>query len=242
MLCPQNKLSEKEKCARNGFWFVYRENSGFWLRVRARALRVPIFFGSLIHRKGRYAPLPSLIASLLLLHLRKINYFQKQNASLHARTRSAKGVYLSTGPPRLWYIIFPAPRPTHRALPHCKENPIHVFLFWKLRDLIPNFHIHVSVSDLYIPRIGPHISLQQKADRSWKYINFSQIYEFRTGRQNIIILFWKQQFHFWEYINGNKKFYIGFHRPFICSDTLHPTKLRFILKSYAAAAPYQTRT
>jgi hypothetical protein len=25
----------------------------------------------------------------------------------------------------------------------------------------PNFHIHVSVGDLYIPRIGPHIWLQQ---------------------------------------------------------------------------------
>ena len=35
------------------------------------------------------------------------------------------------------------------------------FLFWKLRGLIANFHIHVSVSDLYIPRIGPHIWLQQ---------------------------------------------------------------------------------
>jgi hypothetical protein len=44
---------------------------------------------------------------------------------------------------------------------HCKENPIYIFLFWKLRGLSPNFHIHVSVSDLYIPRIGPHISLQQ---------------------------------------------------------------------------------
>jgi hypothetical protein len=44
---------------------------------------------------------------------------------------------------------------------HCKENPIYVFLFWELRSLSPNFHIHVSVSDLYIPRIGPHISLQQ---------------------------------------------------------------------------------
>ena len=45
---------------------------------------------------------------------------------------------------------------------HCKENPIYVFLFWELRGLSPNFHIHVSVRDLYIPRIGPHISLQQK--------------------------------------------------------------------------------
>ncbi len=44
---------------------------------------------------------------------------------------------------------------------HCKENPIYALLFCELRGLGPNFHIHVSVSDLYIPRIGPHISLQQ---------------------------------------------------------------------------------
>jgi hypothetical protein len=30
--------------------------------------------------------------------------------------------------------------------------------FRELRGLSPNFHTHVSVSDLYIPRIGPHIS------------------------------------------------------------------------------------
>jgi hypothetical protein len=33
---------------------------------------------------------------------------------------------------------------------HCNENPIYVFLFWELRGLSPNFHIHVSVSDLYV--------------------------------------------------------------------------------------------
>jgi hypothetical protein len=27
-----------------------------------------------------------------------------------------------------------------------------------LRGLSPNFHIHVSVCNLHIPRIGPHIS------------------------------------------------------------------------------------
>ncbi len=32
------------------------------------------------------------------------------------------------------------------------------FLYYELRGLSPNFHMHVSVSDLYIPRIGPHIS------------------------------------------------------------------------------------
>ena len=31
----------------------------------------------------------------------------------------------------------------------------------KLSGLIPNFHIYVYVSDLYIPRIGPPIFLQQ---------------------------------------------------------------------------------
>ncbi len=37
-------------------------------------------------------------------------------------------------------------------------------------DLNPNFHIHVSVSDLYIPTIGPPIFLQQIRE----YINRSQ--------------------------------------------------------------------
>jgi hypothetical protein len=52
-----------------------------------------------------------------------------------------------------------------------QRNPIYVLPEKELRGLSPNFHIHVSVSDLYIPRIGPHIFLQQKADRLWEYIN-----------------------------------------------------------------------
>ncbi len=38
-----------------------------------------------------------------------------------------------------------------------------------------------------------------------------------TGRQNIIIMFQKQQFHFWKYINGKQTFILDIHRPFICS-------------------------
>jgi hypothetical protein len=38
-----------------------------------------------------------------------------------------------------------------------------------------------------------------------------------TGRQKIITLIWKLQFHFWEYINGNQTFILDSHRPFICS-------------------------
>ncbi len=47
-------------------------------------------------------------------------------------------------------------------LPHCKGNSVYVFFFWELRGLSPNFHIHVSLSDLNIPRIGPHISSSRK--------------------------------------------------------------------------------
>jgi hypothetical protein len=39
---------------------------------------------------------------------------------------------------------------------HCTEiRTIYVFPEMKLRGLVPNFYIHVSVSDLYIPTIGP---------------------------------------------------------------------------------------
>ncbi len=31
-----------------------------------------------------------------------------------------------------------------------------------------------------------------------------------TGKQNIIILFWKYQFHFWEYIDGNQTSILDF--------------------------------
>jgi hypothetical protein len=44
---------------------------------------------------------------------------------------------------------------------HCNENPIYVFLFWELRGHSPNFHIHVSVSDFYIPRVQSTYFLQQ---------------------------------------------------------------------------------
>jgi hypothetical protein len=33
---------------------------------------------------------------------------------------------------------------------------MYSFFFWELRGLCPNFRIHVSVSDSYIPRICPH--------------------------------------------------------------------------------------
>ncbi len=45
---------------------------------------------------------------------------------------------------------------------NCNGNSVYIFLFLELRGLSPNFHIHVSVSDLYIPRIGPNFSSSRK--------------------------------------------------------------------------------
>ncbi len=43
----------------------------------------------------------------------------------------------------------------------CKEISIDVFPEKELRSLIPNFLIHVSVRDLYIPTVGQLFFLQQ---------------------------------------------------------------------------------
>ncbi len=57
-----------------------------------------------------------------------------------------------------WEILLEEAQPFLLSL-HCNEYPIYVFPEKELRGLSPNLHIQVSVSDLYIPRIGPHIFL-----------------------------------------------------------------------------------
>jgi hypothetical protein len=52
------------------------------------------------------------------------------------------------------FLIAKAQRRVPPSRAHCKGNPICVFPEKELRGLSPNFHIHVSVSDLYIPRTG----------------------------------------------------------------------------------------
>jgi hypothetical protein len=101
-----------------------------------------------------------------------------------------------TVPQSVWYQKLP-PRnklqcASSQARPHWNENPIYIFLFWELRGLRPNFnfHSHVSVSDLYISRIGPHIWLQQNRQTDPGNIKISRRYmSVGIGRQNIIILF-----------------------------------------------------
>ncbi len=67
--------------------------------------------------------------------------------------------------------------------PHCKvkntEILKQIFPEKEYRGLSPNFHIHVSVSDLYILRIGLPILLEEicTVDQSWDYINRSKTHE-----------------------------------------------------------------
>jgi hypothetical protein len=64
---------------------------------------------------------------------------------------------------------------------HGIEDSNYVFPEIKLRGLlVPNFHIHTSVSDLYIPTIGLPIWLQQLWTDVWEYINRSQSNECRN--------------------------------------------------------------
>ncbi len=66
----------------------------------------------------------------------------------------------------------------------------------ELRGLSPSFHVHVSVSDLYIPTIGLPILLQENmwTEPCREYINrYRYIMEIMTEAA---------RFLFWEYING----------------------------------------
>jgi hypothetical protein len=45
---------------------------------------------------------------------------------------------------------------------HCKKDLIDVFPEMKLRGLVPNFYILVSVSDYYIPTIGLQTQYSKK--------------------------------------------------------------------------------
>ncbi len=56
--------------------------------------------------------------------------------------------------------------------------------------LSPSFHIHVSLSDLYIPRIGlPSLLQPNRQTDPGKYINRSQIHEGRNWERGRTVSF-----------------------------------------------------
>jgi hypothetical protein len=59
------------------------------------------------------------------------------------------------------------------------ENWKQIFPEKEYRGLSPNFHIHVSVSELYIPTMELPFLLEEilYVDRSWEYINRSQTHD-----------------------------------------------------------------
>jgi hypothetical protein len=65
----------------------------------------------------------------------------------------------------------------------CNENPIYVVLLWELRGLSLNFHIHVNVSDLYIPRIGPHIFCSRIGSGIIQYKSLTDTWMWKLGSE-----------------------------------------------------------
>ncbi len=99
---------------------------------------------------------------------------------------------------------------------HCNENPIYVFPEMKLRGHVPNSYIHVSVSDLYIPRIGLPIWLQQNRQTDpWIYKSLIDAWPGKLRNRTFWFCFGNNeavQFYFWEYINRNQTFILDSHR------------------------------
>jgi hypothetical protein len=89
----------------------------------------------------------------------------------------------------------------------CIENPIYVYPEMKLCALVPNYYIHVYVSDLYIPKIGLLIWLQQ--DR--------QIDPANTEHYNSVLEIRGCVVSFLGIHKSKPDIYIGFSRPIICS-------------------------
>ena len=102
---PTNKWTCRRKLPPMNTFFKtknYIYTSGFWPRVRARALRAPVFWNTLPCQTGAARPTPPIAASLLLIRPPKI-YKISRTWAVHV-----KGFFLSTGPQRLWGPLPPS--------------------------------------------------------------------------------------------------------------------------------------
>ncbi len=78
-----------------------------------------------------------------------------------------------------------------------QRNSEQIFPGKELHGLSPNFHIHVSVSDLYIPTIGLPVFCCRK-------IGGPILWIYKSLTDTWMIKFWLEtaQLLFWKYING----------------------------------------
>jgi hypothetical protein len=86
-----------------------------------------------------------------------------------------------------------------RTQRHNTENSKQIFPEKEVCGVSPNFHIHVSVSDLYIPRSDCLFCCRkiQYVDRSWEYINRSQTLESGNWDRGLAIS--RKGIHKWDF-------------------------------------------
>jgi hypothetical protein len=91
----------------------------YWVlasRARPCAARTSLFWAHCHAKRGAARP-PPIAASLLHIHRpKKVNLLFPETKVSPGPRSAARVKYLSTGPPRLWNITFPAPRPSCRTL------------------------------------------------------------------------------------------------------------------------------
>ncbi len=91
---------------------------------------------------------------------------------------------------------------------HNPENSKQTFPEKELRSLSPNSYIHVSVSHLYIPRVGPHTWLQQNRQK-----DPGNCWNWETEQCNSVLEITRlHSFIFSEYINGNQTIRFDSHQ------------------------------
>ncbi len=152
------KMSWRTRKSDQCFLYESRWFFKFFVFIKENPIKVLASF----YMKVQIRPVP-YISSILYVEKSEKLFHHRKNWGGSFAHRSSVGARCTRVP----FTQLPAPCPDHehhRGLHtrylhntlHYKQDPIDVFLEMK-GGLIPNFHIHVSVSDLYIPTIGPPI-------------------------------------------------------------------------------------
>ncbi len=135
----------------------YWVTSGFWPRVRARALRAPVFLSSFPKRGAARPPHPSIAASLLLI--RSPNIYKIYKVLTYEEYRAVSGVFQNIDPPTPLYsanMSFPRTKGGYTTLAGKWGSGRSIF--WKTPDIgLASYSIislRYNLSNLGSPRQG----------------------------------------------------------------------------------------